>query len=108
MNNYVEHVRDTVDSNIPTTIVSLQQRFEAVRRSEIDRMRRRLGNLSRDQKNAIDSLTKSIISKVLDAPMTILKLAPAQSDSVALIDLVHRIFDLGDTSERTQPITQIK
>ena len=90
--------------DIPSTIVSLQQRFEAVRECEISRMRIRLGQLSRDQESAIDSLTHGIIDKILDVPMAILKAASAEIDSVALMEVVHRIFNLGDASKRTQDL----
>ena len=44
------------ESEISATLVSLRQRFEAVRRGEIQRVRGRLGNLSPGQENAIDCL----------------------------------------------------
>lgn len=93
--------------DIPSTIVSLQQRFEAVRECEISRMRTRLGQLNRDQESAIDSLTHGIIDKILVVPMAILKAAPAEIDSVALMEAVHRIFNLGDVPEPTQDLPQI-
>ena len=37
-----------VESEISATLVSLRERFEAVRRGEIQRVRGRLGNLSPD------------------------------------------------------------
>jgi len=46
-----------VESEISATLVSLRERFEAVRRGEIQRVRGRLGNLSPAQENAIDSLS---------------------------------------------------
>src|SRR3981189_1043247 len=58
------------DSEISATLVSLRERFEAVRRDVMQRVRGRLGNLSADQENAIDSLSHGIIEKVLEAPMT--------------------------------------
>jgi glutamyl-tRNA reductase len=85
--------------DIPRTIGSLQQRFETVRRSEITRMRRRLGQLSQDQESAIDSLARDIINKILDGPMAILNVASTENDAVVLKEAVHRIFNLSDVPQ---------
>ena len=82
------------ESEISATLVSLRARFEAVRSGEIQRIRGRLGNLSPDQENAIDSLSHSIIEKVLQAPMAMLKDASAGNQAVFVIQTVRRIFNL--------------
>jgi glutamyl-tRNA reductase len=82
------------ESGISATLVSLRERFEAVRRGEIQRMRGRLGNLSPDQENAIDSLSHAIIEKMLQAPMAMLKNASAGNQVVFLLETVRRIFNL--------------
>ena len=83
------------ESEISATLVSLQERFEAVRRAEIQRVRNRLGNLSQDQKSAIDSLSHALIERVLQAPMAMLKNASACSQAVFVLETVRRIFNLG-------------
>jgi glutamyl-tRNA reductase len=82
------------ESGISATLVSLRERFEAVRRGEIQRVRGRLGNLSPDQENAIDSLSHGIIERVLQAPMAMLKNASARNQTVVVIETVRRIFNL--------------
>jgi glutamyl-tRNA reductase len=82
------------ESGISATLVSLRERFEAVRRGEIQRVRGRLGNLSPDQENAIDSLSHGIIERVLQAPMAMLKNASARNQTVFIIETVRRIFNL--------------
>jgi len=52
-----------LDSEVSGTIASLRERFEAVRRSEIHRVRGRLGNLSSDQEEVVESLSRGIIEK---------------------------------------------
>ena len=84
-----------VESEISATVVSLRERFEAVRRGEIQRVRGRLGNLSPDQENAIDSLSHGIIERVLQAPMAMLKNASAGDQAVSILKTVRRIFNLG-------------
>src|SRR5215467_2156050 len=73
-----------LDPEVSGTIVSLRERFEAVRRNEIHRVRRRLGNLSSDQEDVVESLSRGIIEKVLQAPVTML-LNAAAADHTAFI-----------------------
>ena len=49
------------ESEISMTLDSLRECFETVRRGELRRVRGRLGNLSPDQENAIDSLSHALI-----------------------------------------------
>ena len=82
------------ESEISATLVSLRERFESVRRSEIQRVRGRLGNLSPEQENAIDSLSHALIERVLQAPMAMLKNASAGNHAAFLLATVRRIFNL--------------
>jgi glutamyl-tRNA reductase len=82
------------ESEISAALASLRERFEAVRRDAIQRVRGRLGNLSTDQENAIDSLSHGIIEKVLEAPMALLKNASAANQTVFVLETVRRIFNL--------------
>jgi glutamyl-tRNA reductase len=83
------------ETEILTTLLSLQERFEAVRRGEIQRVRRRLGSLSPDQENAIDSLSHALVERVLQAPMAMLKnVARAGNQAVSVVETVRRIFNL--------------
>ena len=82
------------ESGISATLVSLRERFEAVRRDVMQRVHGRLGNLSADQENAIDSLSHGIIEKVLQAPMAMLKTASAGNQAVFVLETVRRIFNL--------------
>ncbi len=83
-----------LDSEVSGTIASLRERFEAVRRGEIHRMRGRLGNLSSDQENVVESLSRGIIEKVLQAPVAMLLNAAAANRSAFLVATVRRIFNL--------------
>jgi glutamyl-tRNA reductase len=82
------------ESEISATLVSLRERFEAVRRDVMQRVHGRLGNLSADQENAIDSLSHGIIERVLEAPMAMLKNASAGNQGVFVLETVRRIFNL--------------
>jgi glutamyl-tRNA reductase len=82
------------ESEISAALVLLRERFEAVRRDAMQRVRGRLGNLSTDQENAIDSLSHGIIEKVLEAPMAMLKNVTAGNQAVFVLETVRRIFNL--------------
>ena len=83
-----------LESEISLTLALLQEHFEVVRRGSIQRVRGRLGNLSHDQENAIDSLTRGIIDRVLQAPITILKNVAADDESTFVLRTARRIFNL--------------
>jgi len=83
------------ESEISETLVSLRERFEAVRLAEIQRVRGRLGNLSPDQKNAIDSLSHALIERVLKVPVAMLRNASTGNQAAFVLETVRRIFNLG-------------
>jgi hypothetical protein len=83
-----------LDYEVSGTISSLKERFEAVRRNEIRRVRGRLGNLSSDQENVVDSLSRAIIEKVLQAPVEMLLTVAAASQSASILETVRKIFNL--------------
>lgn len=82
------------EPGVEATIVSLKQHFEAVRQHEVKRLRRRMGELSSTQENAIESLTNGIIDQILLAPITALKAAAEDHESFAIIEIVNRVFSL--------------
>jgi glutamyl-tRNA reductase len=81
-------------SEVSGTIASLREHFEVVRRSEIHRVRGRLGNLSSDQEDVVESLSRSIIEKVLQSPVAMLLNATAANQSAFIVKTVRRIFNL--------------
>src|SRR5215467_11755013 len=84
---------------VEATIASLKQHFETVRQQEVKRLRVRLGQLSSTQENAIETLTHGLIDQILHAPITALKAAFEDSDSLAVIEAVHRVFNLSTGAE---------
>lgn len=80
------------EPKVEATIASLKQHFEVLRQHEVKRMRGRLGELSSTQENAIESLTHGIIDQILEAPITVLKAAAEDSNSLSVIEIVNRVF----------------
>ena len=56
--------------DVTPTIVSLQQQLEDVRREVLERYRSRLGALSQEQEEAVEALTRAIISKIAHGPIS--------------------------------------
>jgi glutamyl-tRNA reductase len=83
-----------LDSEVSGTIISLRERFEAVRRGEIHRVRGRLGNLSPEQEAVVESLSRGIIEKVLQTPVAMLLNAAPANQSASIVETVRRIFSL--------------
>lgn len=54
-------------------VVALRQRAEEIRRAEIEKARRRMGDLSPEQVKALDAVTSAIVGKLLHAPTIHLK-----------------------------------
>jgi glutamyl-tRNA reductase len=82
------------EPEVEATIATLKQHFEVVRQHEVKRLRGRLGQLSSAQKSAIDTLSHCIVDQILHAPVTTLKAASEDTDRLAIIETVHRIFNL--------------
>jgi glutamyl-tRNA reductase len=86
--------RPVLYTEVSGTIASLREHFEVLRRSEIHRVRGRLGNLSSDQEDVVESLSRSIIEKVLQSPVEVLLNAAAADQSAFIVKTVRRIFNL--------------
>jgi glutamyl-tRNA reductase len=78
------------------TVVALRQRFEAIRRAELDRLNFKLSTLSPDARARVDEITHLIVEKLLLTPTEQLK-AVTDADTVgAYAEALTRLFGLGD------------
>jgi len=81
---------------VAPTIVSLQEQLEQIRAAEVARMRAKLGALNPQQEEAIEALTRSIVNKVAHGPISELRRSAGRPEGLHLVDLIHRVFRLGD------------
>ncbi len=81
---------------VAPTIVSLQDQLEQVRRSEIERVRAKLGPLTPQQEEAVNSLTRGIINKIAHGPIAELRQQAAQPNGVDVTSVIRKIFRLGE------------
>ncbi len=82
--------------DVAPTIVTLREHWELIRKDELARSKRRLGNLSPDQEVAIENLTQSLINKFLHGPISELKSLSQHPDGKPSIEVLRRMFGLKD------------
>jgi len=87
--------------HVVPTIVSLQDHFETIRQAELDRVRGRLGQLSAEQEEAVEALSRGIVNKILHTPITRLKSAAADPEITTLLDTFRKLFNLRQQSKVT-------
>ena len=96
----VDRFRNWMQSRgaIPT-VVALRQRFEAVRRSELERLEPKLAALSPDVRARVDEITRLIIEKLLINPTERLKNLSDSETIAAYSEVLNRLFDLSRTGQ---------
>jgi glutamyl-tRNA reductase len=77
-------------------IVGLQEQLERVRLAELARMRGRLGQLTPQQEEALEALTKAIINKIAHGPISELRRTAAQPEGAHMAGLIRKVFRFGD------------
>lgn len=77
------------------TIVGLQEQLEAMRAAEVERMRGRFGQLTPQQEEALEQLTRGLINKIAHGPISELRRNAAEPDCEQLLAAVRRVFRLG-------------
>ena len=90
-------------SAVPT-IVALRQRFESIRRSELERLEFKLSALSPDARARVDEITHLLIEKLLLTPTEQLKSSDAESVA-AYTEALTRLFGLfeEETASNVEP-----
>lgn len=83
-------------------IVALQKQAEDLRQAELRRMQSRLGPLTSEQIEAIDTLTRGLVNKFLHAPMQALKQA-ARDNNPARMDAICETYSLPGIAEVSEP-----
>jgi glutamyl-tRNA reductase len=80
-------------------IRALRDHAEDVRQQELQRARRLLRNLSDEEFNAIDTLTRQMLAKLLHAPSKRLREAAAEGRGAELMDAARYLFSLDDETD---------
>ncbi len=80
------------------TVVALRQRFEAIRRNELERLQPKLAGLPPEAKTRVDEITRLLVEKLLITPTEQLKSTPDPDRVRTYADALTRLFAL-DTEE---------
>jgi glutamyl-tRNA reductase len=78
------------------TVIALRQRFESIRRAELQRLEGKLGNLSPESRARVDEVTRLIVEKLLLEPTEQLKALPDEETQAAYTEAINRLFKLQD------------
>ncbi len=90
------------------TVVALRERFETIRRTELERLDFKLSSLPPEARARVDEITHLIVEKLLLTPTEQLK-SLSDADTVgAYSEALTRLFDLGDQEPRrkVEPFTR--
>ena len=86
--------------DVTPVILSLQEELEGIRQDALQRHRAKLGNLTKEQEEALDALTRGIINKIAHGPISEMRReASDQSSSEGpqeVVSIVRRVFRLRD------------
>lgn len=80
---------------VTSTIASLQQRAEALRREELRRVSARLASVSPEAHQAIEAATRAIVNKMLHHPIAVLRETALQGTDERYVQAIEELFDLG-------------
>jgi len=72
----------------------LRRRAEEIRRTELDKARKRLGPLTPDQEEALEAATSAIVNKLLHPPTVHLKEAVRESNASEQLSLIRKLLGL--------------
>jgi glutamyl-tRNA reductase len=81
---------------VAPVIVGLQEQLERVRQAELARMRSRLGQLTPQQEEALEALTKAIINKIAHGPISELRRTAAEPDGAETAGIIRKVFRFGE------------
>jgi len=80
--------------DVVPTIVSLRDRVEEIRATELQKAMSRMGNLTPEQRETIASMTTAMINKILHQPMSELRRRAAHQDVHVYSAVLRRLFGL--------------
>jgi glutamyl-tRNA reductase len=82
-------------SAVPT-VVALRERFDQIRRAELQRLEGKLTGLTPEARARVDEITRLIVEKLLLEPTEQLKALPDEETQAAYTEAINRVFRLRD------------
>jgi glutamyl-tRNA reductase len=84
------------------TVVALRERFESIRKAELQRLRPKLSALPPEAQAQVDHVTRLIVEKLLLSPTEQLKSLGDHSLAATYTDALNRLFSLPSPGERDE------
>jgi glutamyl-tRNA reductase len=81
------------------TIRALRDRFEATRRTELQRLKGKLSGLPPEAADKVDEITRLLVEKLLLEPTEQLKALPDEETQAVFAEVLNRLFRLRDDSK---------
>ena len=91
---------------IVPTVVALRQRFESIRRAELERLESKLSGLPPEARARVDEVTRLIVEKLLLTPTEQLKAVSDETMIVAYADALNRLFSLAQDKDRGEAASE--
>ena len=88
------YVGATSAREIAPTIIALRERAESVRAAEVERFRARFDDLSPDQADLVEAVTKGLTAKLLHQPTVVLKDAARSPRGDRLVAALRELFEI--------------
>ena len=82
------------------TIVALRERFEAIRRVELEKTVVALRDLAPNEREALEAMTQAIINKILHAPIHHLKQHGQQREAM-YVAAARQLFDIDEPEDKS-------
>ena len=79
------------------TVVALRQRFEAIRRAELQRLDSKLAGLPPEARARVDEVTRLVVEKLLLSPTEQLKTLGDETMVAVYSEALNRLFSLDST-----------
>ena len=95
----VRHAAAANARHVAPVITALRERAESIRSAELERSNGRLAGLTDAQRDAVESMTRGLVAKLLHEPTVRLRDAAGSSLGDRLADSVRDLFDLADGAE---------
>jgi glutamyl-tRNA reductase len=84
------------------TIKRLRERVEGIRSAEVERALRRL-ELGEGERDAVEALTRSIVNKILHAPVSRLRQEAEREEGMAYLEAARVLFGLDEDDDGSGP-----
>ncbi len=88
--------------SVVPTIVSLRDKAESIIQAELKRSTFALGGLTPDQKEVVETLTRSVVEKLINDPILFLKGRAGRPTLDTYLDMTRKLFSLDNNKKDTK------